>query len=166
MKKNYKFFFFTLKTYNFFFSVYYLTITLYSIYNLVEFLSIKFRLFNLISFRFLIINFLIIKVRALFYIFYYYYFLLLLKGWHFLIKSKFFFIISIFKSIKQRLYYFFLNSYLKFVSVEFKISNLLIGISRNKFLLAFIIIGITCLIIFKTYNLIQKVLKLKKFFFI
>lgn len=80
-------------------------------------------------------------------------------------QKQVFFIISIFKSIKQRLYYFFLNSYLKFVSVEFKISNLLIGISRNKFLLAFIIIGITCLIIFKTYNLIQKVLKLKKFFF-
>lgn len=135
-------------------------------YSLVEFLSIQFRLFHLITLRFLIINFLVSKVGALFYIFYYYYFILLLKGIYFLIKSKLFFIISIFKSIKQRLYYFFLNSHLKFVSVEFRVSNLLIGISRNKFVLAFIIIVISFLIIIKTYDLIKKLLKLKKFFFI
>ena len=94
---------------------------------------------------------------------YYYSFLLLLKGKDFLIKNKVFFIISSLKSIKQKIYYVVLNYQLKFVSFEFKINNLLTSLSKNKFVLAFIILIISFILIIKFYDLVKKILKLQKF---
>lgn len=131
--------------------VYYICVYVSYIYYIIEIVSVKFNFYHPVFFRLLVIDFFFTKIRLVYFLFYYYFGVITTQLKSLLIEHKLFLILNSLKKINQNFYYFSLNSHLRFITLNFKISTLYSQISKNPLFIAFIFFLIISFLVIKFF---------------
>lgn len=89
---------------------------------------------------------------------------ILLKIKTFLLKNQYFLILASFKKIHENFYYFSLNLYLRFISLQYTINKIYSKLVTNRFFMIFLFIVALLTLIIKLYFLVSRLYRLQKIF--